>query len=70
MLFRSGLYAYRADILRRITRLPQCELEKSESLEQLRWLANGYRIKTALTNTQTVAVDTPEDLQKVLALIK
>jgi len=65
-----GLYAYRADILRRITRLPQCELEKSESLEQLRWLANGYRIKTALTNTQTVAVDTPEDLQKVLALIK
>ena len=40
-----GLYAYRADVLKEITQLPQSELEKAESLEQLRWIENGYRIK-------------------------
>ncbi|MDR0510787.1 MAG: 3-deoxy-manno-octulosonate cytidylyltransferase [Rikenellaceae bacterium] len=64
-----GLYAYRADTLRAITQLPQGELERAESLEQLRWLENGYRIRTALTASETVAVDTPEDLQRVLAML-
>lgn len=59
-----GMYAYRADILREITRLPQSEAEKNESLEQLRWLENGYRIRVAETNVQTIGIDTPEDLEK------
>lgn len=57
-----GLYAYRKDILRKITQLPQSSLEKAESLEQLRWLQNGYRIKVGITDFETVGIDTPEDL--------
>lgn len=59
-----GLYAYRADVLAEITRLPQSSLEKAESLEQLRWLQNGYRIKVGLTDVETVGIDTPEDLAR------
>ena len=59
-----GLYAYRREVLSQITRLPQSPLEKAESLEQLRWLQNGYRIKVGLTNVETVGIDTPEDLQR------
>lgn len=59
-----GMYAYRADILREITRLPQTEAELAESLEQLRWLENGYQIRVAETNVQSIGIDTPEDLQK------
>ncbi|MDR0712374.1 MAG: 3-deoxy-manno-octulosonate cytidylyltransferase [Prevotellaceae bacterium] len=60
-----GLYAYRTDVLQRIHRLPQSPLEIAESLEQLRWLENGYRIKVAVTELETWAIDTPEDLEKV-----
>ena len=60
-----GLYAYRADVLDEITRLPQSPLELAESLEQLRWLQNGYRIATALTDSQAIGIDTPEDLKKL-----
>ncbi len=59
-----GMYAYRADILREITRLPQTEAELAESLEQLRWLENGYQIRVAETNVQSIGIDTPEDLEK------
>ena len=59
-----GLYAYRTDVLREITRLPQSPLEKAESLEQLRWLENGYRIRVGLTDMETVGIDTPEDLER------
>ena len=59
-----GLYAYRKDILSRITRLTVSPLEKAESLEQLRWLENGYRIRTATTNSESMGIDTPEDLEK------
>ena len=59
-----GIYAYRSNILREITQLPQSSLEKAESLEQLRWLQNGYRIKVGITDVETVGIDTPEDLQK------
>lgn len=62
-----GMYAYRPDILAEITRLPVSSLEKAESLEQLRWIENGYRIKTAVTPHESMGIDTPEDLQKVLA---
>ena len=57
-----GIYGYRADILQQITKLPVSLLEKAESLEQLRWIENGYRIKVAETELETHAIDTPEDL--------
>ena len=59
-----GLYAYRRDVLREVTQLPQGMLEKAESLEQLRWLENGYRIRVGLTDTETVGIDTPADLER------
>ncbi|MBS7563506.1 3-deoxy-manno-octulosonate cytidylyltransferase [Mucilaginibacter sp. Bleaf8] len=60
-----GIYGFRADVLQHVTRLPISSLEKAESLEQLRWIENGYRIKLAETELETQAVDTPEDLQKL-----
>ncbi|MFI3314765.1 MAG: 3-deoxy-manno-octulosonate cytidylyltransferase [Rikenellaceae bacterium] len=65
-----GLYGYRSEVLRAITTLPQGQLEISESLEQLRWLENGYKIKTAITHSISHAIDTPDDLEKVLSIYK
>lgn len=65
-----GLYAYRKDVLAAVTRLPQSLLEKAESLEQLRWLQNGYRIKVGVTNFETVGIDTPEDLKRAEEFLK
>lgn len=59
-----GMYAYRADILERLTRLPISTLEKAESLEQLRWIENGFTISVAETQIETIGIDTPEDLEK------
>ncbi len=59
-----GLYAYRREVLREITQLSQSPLELAESLEQLRWLENGYRIRVGLTDVETVGIDTPEDLER------
>jgi 3-deoxy-manno-octulosonate cytidylyltransferase (CMP-KDO synthetase) len=64
-----GLYAYRNSTLAEISRLPICEWEKSESLEQLRWLYAGYRIHTKTTLIETPNIDCPEDMEKVLKLI-
>jgi 3-deoxy-manno-octulosonate cytidylyltransferase (CMP-KDO synthetase) len=61
-----GIYGYRSDILQQVTLLPVSSLEKAESLEQLRWIENGYRIKVAETELETYAIDTPEDLKKLL----
>jgi len=61
-----GIYAYRADILKVLSNLEPGSLEIAESLEQLRWLENGYRIKVAETECETFAVDTPEDLARLL----
>lgn len=58
-----GVYAYRHDVLRRLASLPQSTLERAESLEQLRWLQNGYTIAVAYTNAKTIGIDTPEDLE-------
>jgi 3-deoxy-manno-octulosonate cytidylyltransferase (CMP-KDO synthetase) len=57
-----GIYGYRSDILKSITKLPVSSLEKTESLEQLRWLENGYRIKVAETNFESYSIDSPEDV--------
>ena len=59
-----GLYAYRREVLHEVTQLPQSHLELAESLEQLRWLENGYRIRVGLTDVETVGIDTPEDLER------
>lgn len=59
-----GLYAYRADVLRQITTLPPSALEQAESLEQLRWLQNGYTIKVGISRIETIGIDTPDDLQR------
>jgi len=59
-----GLYAFRADILNRITQLPPSPLEKAESLEQNRWLENGYHIRIIQTTGENIAIDTPEDLAR------
>lgn len=61
-----GIYGYRADILEQITQLPPSTLELAESLEQLRWLENGFRINTALTKYETIGIDTPEDLERAM----
>ncbi|MDE6282438.1 MAG: 3-deoxy-manno-octulosonate cytidylyltransferase [Muribaculaceae bacterium] len=58
-----GMYAFRIGILRKITSLPQSSLELAESLEQLRWLQNGYNIRVAITDRQTIGIDTPADLE-------
>jgi len=64
-----GIYGYRADVLREIKDLPPSETEIAESLEQLRWLSNGYKIKTAITSHESIGIDTPEDLEKAKKLI-
>lgn len=58
-----GMYAYRADVLEKLVKMPLSALERAESLEQLRWLEEGYEIRVAVTDTQTIGIDTPEDLQ-------
>jgi 3-deoxy-manno-octulosonate cytidylyltransferase (CMP-KDO synthetase) len=64
-----GMYAYRSDILEQITKLPVSPLERAESLEQLRWLEAGYKIKCAVTQFDSHCIDTPEDIEKVLRLM-
>lgn len=59
-----GLYAYRADVLKEITSLPQSPLELAESLEQLRWLENGYSVKVGVSEVEAIGIDTPEDLAR------
>lgn len=65
-----GLYAYRAEVLKEITSLPQSSLELAESLEQLRWLENGYTIKVGVTQVETIGIDTPEDLERAEEFLK
>jgi 3-deoxy-manno-octulosonate cytidylyltransferase (CMP-KDO synthetase) len=64
-----GMYAYRTDILEALTKLPPSSLENAESLEQLRWLENGFKIKLVQTEFDSHCIDTPEDIEKVLNLL-
>jgi 3-deoxy-manno-octulosonate cytidylyltransferase (CMP-KDO synthetase) len=61
-----GIYGYRTEVLSSISKLPVSSLETAEALEQLRWIENGYKIKVAITEIETIAIDTPEDLNKIL----
>ena len=65
-----GIYAYRTDILAQITKMTQTPIEKAESLEQLRWIENGLHIHVAITHSDNHSIDTPEDLQRVVELMK
>lgn len=65
-----GMYAYRLVVLLELTKLPVGLLESAESLEQLRWLENGYRIKTAQTHFENIGIDTPEDLEEAIKFLK
>lgn len=58
-----GLYAYRKEVLQELAQLQQSPLEQAESLEQLRWIAQGYKIRTFETAHMSIGVDTKEDLK-------
>ncbi len=64
-----GLYAFRADVLREVTSLPQSLLECAESLEQLRWLESGYKIGVGISDVETIGIDTPDDLRRAEAFL-
>ena len=64
-----GIYGYRTDILPILTKLPQGKLELAESLEQLRWIENGFTIRTKITDFETIAIDTPEDLNRAKLML-
>ncbi len=64
-----GIYAYRVEVLKEITSLQQSSLELAETLEQLRWIENGYKIKVEVTDFESVAIDAPEDLNKLVAFL-
>jgi 3-deoxy-manno-octulosonate cytidylyltransferase (CMP-KDO synthetase) len=64
-----GLYAYRIETLKKLTRLKESLLEQAESLEQNRWLENGFRIRTSVTEWESIGIDTPEDIEKARILL-
>jgi 3-deoxy-manno-octulosonate cytidylyltransferase (CMP-KDO synthetase) len=63
-----GIYGYTVEALQKITKLQPANLELAESLEQLRWLEAGFKIDTRTTSIETLAIDTPEDLNKLIGL--
>lgn len=65
-----GLYAYRTDTLKEIIKLKQSKLEIAESLEQLRWIENGYNVIAKITDIESLSIDTPEDLKNINLFIK
>lgn len=65
-----GLYAYRADVLQKIAALPLSPLSLAENLEQLCWLENGFEIYTGITHVESIGIDTPEDLDRAVNLLK
>ena len=68
--YLRGMYAFRTKVLAEVTALPPSSLEKAESLEQLRWLENGYRIGVGISDVETIGIDTPEDLAAAEEFLK
>jgi 3-deoxy-manno-octulosonate cytidylyltransferase (CMP-KDO synthetase) len=64
-----GLYGFQRETLKTISALMPSKLEKAESLEQLRWLENGFRIRVGITELETIGIDTPEDMIKINSLL-
>lgn len=64
------MYAYKAHVLDEVTKLPQSSLELAESLEQLRWIENGYKIKVGVSYDETIGIDTPDDLLRAEEFLK
>ncbi len=64
-----GMYAYRTEVIKKIAQLPVAPLEEAEQLEQLRWLQNGYTIRAIVTSTETIAVDTSDDLKRAVQFL-
>ncbi len=60
-----GIYAYRYDVLKQIVELPQSNLEKTECLEQLRWIENGYKVKVNISHFKNIGIDTHKDLERI-----
>ena len=69
-LTHVGIYAYRAEVLSQLVKLPRSPLEIAESLEQLRWLQNGFTIMTAVTDCPTIGIDTPDDLARAIEYLE
>ena len=65
-----GIYAYKCDVLKKVAALPQSGLELAESLEQLRWLENGYTVRMGVTEFESFSVDVPEDIKKIESIFK
>lgn len=65
-----GIYGFRAEVLKAVTSLPQSTLELSESLEQLRWIENGYKIGVGISDVETIGIDTPDDLARAEEFLK
>ena len=65
-----GIYGFRTEVLKAVTSLPQSTLEVAESLEQLRWLENGYKIGVGISDVETIGIDTPEDLARAEEFLK
>lgn len=65
-----GIYAYKSKILKEISTLPQSGLEMSESLEQLRWIENGYEVRMGITEFESYSVDVPDDIKKIESVFK
>ena len=65
-----GIYGFRSQVLKAVTSLPQSPLEIAESLEQLRWLENGYKIGVGISEVETIGIDTPEDLVRAEEFLK
>ena len=65
-----GIYAYKTDVLKEVSALPQSGLELAESLEQLRWLENGYTVRMGVTEFESYSVDVPEDIVKIEKIFK
>jgi len=65
-----GLYAYTAEALKKITLLPRSPLEIAESLEQNRWIENGFKIRTAITEMESIGIDTPDDVKRAESALR